>query len=156
MTNVLGGIGSTPLVELRKIVPSGSAHVVVKLEWANPTGSMKDRMAKAAIEHAEASGKLKPGGTVVEYTAGTTGISLAFVCAAKGYNIEIVFSDAFSDEKRRTMQAFGARITDVKSDQKKINEALIKEMIRVAAEISSRPGHWACDQLKNHDAIDVY
>src|SRR5688572_13404121 len=153
---VLSAIGNTPLTELRSVVPENAARIVAKLEWANPTGSMKDRMAKAAIERAEASGRLRPGGTVVEYTAGTTGISLALVCAAKGYGLEIVFSDAFSDEKRRTMQAFGARITDVKSDQKKINEALIKEMIRVAAEISSRPGHWACDQLKNHDAIDVY
>src|SRR5687767_12701465 len=156
MTNVLGGIGSTPLVELRKIVPSGSAHVVVKLESANPTGSMKDRMAKAAIEAAEADGRLRPGGTVVEYTAGTTGISLAFVCAAKGYDIEIVFSDAFSEEKRRTMLAFDAKITDVRSDGKKINEALIKEMIRTADEFSKRPGHWYCNQLRNHDAIGGY
>jgi len=113
-------------------------------------------MARAAIEGAEASGHLVPGGTVVEYTGGTTGISLAFVCAAKGYGIEIVFSDAFSDEKRRTMEAFGARITDVKSDGKKITEALIKEMIRTAAEISDRPKHWWCDQLNNHDAISGY
>src|SRR6267143_1364033 len=80
---VLAGIGNTPLVELRRVVPHGSARVLVKLEWANPTGSMKDRMAKAAIEAAEADGRLMSGGTVVEYTAGTTGISLAFVCAAK-------------------------------------------------------------------------
>src|SRR5687767_14029706 len=125
---VLAGIGNTPLVELRRLVPSGAARIFMKLEWANPTGSMKDRMARAAIEAAEADGRLKPGGTVVEYTAGTTGISLAFVCAAKGYGIEIVYSDAFSDEKRRTMRAFGANITEVASDGKKINEALIKEM----------------------------
>src|SRR5688572_8424077 len=98
MDNVLGGIGNTPLIELRSVVPATAARVVAKLEWANPTGSMKDRMAKTAIEHAEASGRLEPGGTVVEYTAGTTGISLAFVCAAKGYRIEIVYSDAFSEE----------------------------------------------------------
>jgi cysteine synthase A len=113
-------------------------------------------MAKAAIEAAEASGRLKPGGTVVEYTAGTTGISLAFVCAAKGYGIEIVFSDAFSDEKRRMMRSFGARITDVPSENGKINEALIKGMIRTADEISQRPGHWYSDQLNNHDAIGGY
>jgi len=154
--NVLGGIGNTPLVELKKVATPGSGRVVAKLEWANPTGSMKDRMAKAAIERAEASGRLKPGGTVVEYTAGTTGVSLALVCAAKGYGLEIVFSDAFSDEKRRTMQAFGARITDVPSEDKKINEALIKAMISTAAEISRRPHHWYCDQLNNHDAIDGY
>lgn len=113
-------------------------------------------MAKAAIEAAEADGRLPRGGTVVEYTAGTTGISLALVCAAKGYGLEIVFSDAFSDEKRQTMQAFGANVTDVKSDNKKINEALIREMIRTAGEISQRPGYWYCDQLRNHDAIKGY
>jgi cysteine synthase A len=117
---------------------------------------MKDRMARAAIEGAEADGRLKPGGTVVEYTAGTTGISLALVCAAKGYALEIVFSDAFSDEKRLTMQAFGARITDVLSDHKNINEKLIKTLISTAAEISLRPGHWFCDQLNNHDATEGY
>lgn len=154
--SVLDGIGNTPMIELRKVVPPGSARIVAKLEWANPTGSMKDRMAKAAIEGAEASGRLRPGGTVVEYTAGTTGISLAFVCAARGYALEIVFSDAFSQEKRRTMQAFGARITDVQSDNKKINEALIKAMIRAADEISLRPDHWYCDQLNNHHAIAGY
>ncbi|HYC93650.1 MAG TPA: cysteine synthase family protein [Thermoanaerobaculia bacterium] len=154
--SVLDGIGNTPLVELRRLVPRGSARLFMKLEWANPTGSMKDRMALAAINAAEADGRLQPGGTVVEYTAGTTGISLAFVCAAKGYGIEIVFSDAFSDEKRRTMQAYGAHITDVPSDGGKINEALIKEMIRVAAGITERPGHWWCDQLRNHDAVRGY
>jgi cysteine synthase len=92
----------------------------------------------------------------VEYTAGTTGISLAFVCAAKGYALEIVFSDAFSDEKRRTMQPFGARITDVPSDNKKITEGLIKAMISAAADISLRPNHWYCDQLNNHDATKGY
>src|SRR5688572_3024484 len=154
--DVLSGIGNTPLVDISQVTSAGSARLLMKLEWTNPTGSMKDRMARAAIEAAEASGRLKPGGTVVEYTAGTTGISLAFVCAAKGYGIEIVYSDAFSDEKRRTMQAFGANVNDVKSDDRKINEALIKEMIRTAAEISERPNHWYCDQLRNHDAIAGY
>lgn len=154
--SVLAGIGNTPMVALRRVVPPRAARILMKLEWANPTGSMKDRMAAAAIAAAERSGQLPPGGTVVEYTAGTTGISLAFVCAAKGYNLEIVFSDAFSEEKRRTMQAFGVRITDVRSDNKQITESLIKEMIRVAAEISRRPGHWYCDQLRNHHAIDGY
>lgn len=155
-SNVLGGIGNTPLVQLHRVVPRGSARVVAKLEWANPTGSMKDRMADAAVKRAEAAGRLRPGGTVVEYTSGTTGISLALVCAAKGYGIEIVFSDAFSDEKRRTMQAFGARVTDVPSDNRTITAALIKDMIRVAAEVSRRPGHWYCDQLNNHDAVEGY
>jgi cysteine synthase A len=154
--NVLRSIGNTPLVELRKVVPAGSARIVAKLEWANPTGSMKDRMARAAIEAAEADGRLRPGGTVVEYTSGTTGISLALVCAAKGYQLEIVYSDAFSEEKRLTMKAFGAKITDVASDNKKITEKLIKAMIETAREISARPGHWWCDQLNNHDAAAGY
>jgi cysteine synthase len=154
--NVLAGIGNTPLIDISDVAAPGSARLLMKLEWANPTGSMKDRMARAAIEGAEASGRLVRGGTVVEYTAGTTGISLAFVCAAKGYGLEIVFSDAFSDEKRRTMEAFGARITDVKSDNKRINEALIREMIRTAGSLSARPGHWWCDQLNNQDAVRGY
>ncbi|MGJ7498495.1 PLP-dependent cysteine synthase family protein [Variovorax sp. RT4R15] len=154
--NVLQAIGATPIVELGQVIPAGSARVLAKLEFANPTGSMKDRMAKAAIEGAETAGRLKPGGTVVEYTAGTTGVSLALVCAVKGYPLKIVFSDAFSDEKRRMMEAFGAHITDVISDQKKITESLIKAMIRKAADISERPGHWYCDQLNNTDAINGY
>lgn len=153
---VLAGIGNTPLIELKSVVPAGAARVVAKLEWANPTGSMKDRMAKAAIEAAEADGRLRPGGTIVEYTAGTTGISLALLAAAKGYRLEIVFSDAFSDEKRKTMRAFGANITDVPSRGKGITEKLIKEMIRVAEEISRRPDHWYSDQLRNHDGIGGY
>ena len=154
--NVLGSIGNTPLVELRKVVPVGCGRVFAKLEWANPTGSMKDRMAAAAIRGAEADGRLQPGGTVVEYTSGTTGTSLALVCAVRGYGLEIVFSDAFSDEKRRIMQAFGARITDVPSDKQQITESLIKAMIDKAADISRRPAHWYCDQLNNHDAIQGY
>ena len=154
--DILSGIGNTPLVKLRRVVPAGSARVVAKLESANPTGSMKDRMALAAIGAAEQSGRLRPGGTAVEATMGTTGISLAFVCAAKGYGLEIVFSDAFSSEKRLTMQAFGAQVTDVPSDRGQITEALVKEMLRRAAVISDRPGHWYCDQLNSHDAIAGY
>ena len=153
---VLAAIGNTPLVRLERIAPAGAATIVAKLEFANPTGSMKDRMARAAIDAAAADGRLPPGGTVVEYTAGTTGISLAFVCAALGYDIEIVFSDAFSDEKRVTMQAFGAHITDVPSDNGRITEALIKGMIATAGRLSQQPGHWWCDQLNNHDAISGY
>lgn len=153
---VLAGIGSTPLIELRKVVPPGSARVLAKLEFANPTGSMKDRMALAAILAAEARGDISPGDTVVEYTAGTTGISLALVCAAKGYKLHVVFSDAFSDEKRRTMEALGATVEDVPSDHGKITEQLIKAMIARAGELSAQPGHWACDQLNNHDAITGY
>jgi len=144
------------MVELQKVVPTGAARVLAKLEWANPTGSMKDRMAKSMVECAEADGRLQPGGTVVEYTAGTTGISLALVCAAKGYKLHIIFSDAFSTEKRRTMEAFGAQITEVKSNNKQITEALIREMIETARRISQQPGHWWSDQLTNHDAVTGY
>lgn len=154
--NVLEAIGNTPIVQLRKVVPAGAARLLAKLEWANPTGSMKDRMAKAVIESAEADGRLQPGGTAVEYTGGTTGISLALVCAAKGYHLHVVYSDAFSEEKRLTMQAFGARITDVPSDNKKITEKLIKEMIETSRLLSQRPGHWWADQLNNHDAVKGY
>lgn len=153
---VLAGIGSTPLIELSKVVPPGSARVLAKLEFTNPTGSMKDRMALAAIQGAEERGDLVPGDTVVEYTAGTTGISLALVCAAKGYGLHVVFSDAFSDEKRRTMEAFGAIVEDVPSDQGRITEQLIRAMIARAGELSQQPSYWACDQLNNRDAITGY
>lgn len=159
MTNlatVLDSIGNTPIVQLQRVVPPGSARVLAKLEWSNPTGSMKDRMAKAAIKGAEAKGLLKAGGTAVEYTAGTTGVSLALVCAAKGYRLHIVSSDAFSEEKIRTMRAFGAQITLVPSDNRKINEGLIKEMIATAGRVSAQPGHWWVDQLNNRDAINGY
>lgn len=155
-SGILGAVGGTPLVQLRKVVPPGSARVLAKLEWANPTGSMKDRMAVSVIEGAEARGEIASGDTVVEYTAGTTGISLAFVCAAKGYRLHAVFSDAFSDEKRLTMQAFGATVEDVPSDAGRITEQLIRAMIARAGELSRQQGHWWCDQLNNHDAISGY
>jgi cysteine synthase len=154
--NILGAIGNTPIIQLRKVVPKGSARIFAKLEFTNPTGSMKDRVAKAMIEAAEADGRLRPGGTVVEYTSGTTGISLALVCAAKGHNLKIVFSDAFSDEKRHMMQAFGAKIQDVKSDHKKITEKLIKDMVATARQVSRQPDHWYCNQLSNHDGTGGY
>lgn len=113
-------------------------------------------MAVEVIKSAIADGRLKPSDTVVEYTAGTTGISLAFVCAALGYRLHVVFSDAFSVEKRRTMLAFGAQITDVPSDEGKITADLIKRMIATAGEISRQPGHWWADQLNNQDAIRGY
>jgi cysteine synthase A len=155
-SSVLDAIGQTPIVELRRIVPRGSARVVVKLESANPTGSMKDRMARAIVERAAAAGRLPPGGTVVEYTAGTTGISLAFVCCALGFRAHFVYSDAFSEEKRYTMRAYGGEITDVPSDGRKITEQLIKTMIATAGEISRRPGHWWADQLNNQDGEAGY
>ncbi len=154
--NVLEAIGNTPLVRLNRVVPQGSARVLVKLEWANPTGCMKDRMARGAVEAAERDGRLQRGGTVVEYTGGSTGVSLALVCAAKGYRLEIVTSDAFSDEKIRTMRALGANVTVVPSDDRKITEGLIKEMIDTARRLGARPGHWWFDQLGNPDAAAGY
>jgi cysteine synthase A len=155
-TGILAGIGETPLTALCRVVPPGAARIVVKLEWANPTGSMKDRMALAAIEAAEADGRLRPGGTAVEYTAGTTGISLAMVCAAKGYRLKAVFSDAFSAEKRRTMLAYGAEVIDVPSEGKGINAALVRAMVARAEALSEVPGHWWVDQLTNPDATAGY
>jgi cysteine synthase A len=154
--SVLGAIGNTPLVQLSKVVPPGSARIVVKLEGANPTGNMKDRMAKAAIAAAEADGRLRPGSTVVEYTGGSTGASLALVCAAKQYSIKIITSDAFSAEKARTTQALGAQVTLIPSDNGRITAELITAMIDAARKLSSEPGHWWFDQLNNRDAAAGY
>ncbi|MGQ0813078.1 MAG: PLP-dependent cysteine synthase family protein [Gemmatimonadota bacterium] len=153
---ILNAIGDTPLVELQHIVPTGSARVFAKLESANPTGSMKDRMARSVVQAAAADGRLPQGGTIVEYTAGTTGISLAFVCAAQGYRARMVMSDAFSAEKRQTIEAFGAEVVIVPSDQKRITESLIKAMIERAREISREPDTFWTDQLNNADAITGY
>ena len=154
--DILDAIGNTPLIELRRIVQKGSARIVAKLESANPTGSMKDRLARAIIERAAAKGLLPPGGTIVEYTAGTTGISLAFVASALGYKTHFVFSDAFSEEKRWTMRAYGAEITDILSNGKQITKELIEAMIARAGEISVQPAHWWADQLRNEDGADGY
>jgi cysteine synthase A len=154
--NILQAIGSTPLVELTQLVPPGSARILVKLEWANPTGSMKDRMAISAIQAAEKDGRLYPGSTVVEYTGGTTGVSLAFVCAIKGYKIKIVSSDVFGLEKIQTMRAFGAQVELVPARDGAITAGLIKEMIARAQVLSQQPGHWWSDQFNNRDAIAGY
>lgn len=154
--SVLDSIGNTPLVELRRLVPAGSARVVVKVEGSNPTGSMKDRMALAAIDAAEAQGVLPPGGTVVEYTGGSTGTSLALVCAARGYRLRIVTSDAFSQEKRDHMAALGADVVLEPSDRQRITEDLIKRMIARAQGIAQDEGAWWVDQLNNHDAARGY
>ena len=154
--SVLDAIGHTPLVELTRLPPRGAARVLVKLEYANPTGSMKDRMALAAVSAAEADGRLGPGGTVVEYTGGTTGVSLAFVCAAKGYKARIVFSDAFSQDKGLMMEALGAEISLVPSRGSGITEKVVRDMIEAARALAGLPGHWWCDQLNNHDALQGY
>lgn len=150
--DILQAIGNTSMVRLRRI----STQVFAKLEWENPTGSMKDRMAHAVIARAEADGRLKPGDTVIEYTGGSTGASLALVCAAKGYRIHIVSSDAFSPEKLDQMRAFGAELTLVKSEGGLTTKKLILEMIETARELAKAPDTFWTDQLNNHDAIAGY
>lgn len=155
-SSVIDSIGNTPLVELRRIVPPGSARVVVKLESANQTGSMKDRVAKAMVLAAAADGRLPPGGTVVEYTGGSTGASLALICAALGYRAHFVSSNAFSAEKLKTMRALGAELDIVDSPDGKFHEALFRAMIAAAEELSRKPNHWFCNQLSNPDGPAGY
>jgi cysteine synthase A len=149
-------IGRTRLVPLRHIVPEGSASILVKLEYENPTGSMKDRMALAMVEAAEADGRLRPGGSVVEYTGGSTGVSLAYVCAIKRIPLQIVTSDAFSREKRSHMAALGARLTLVASPTGGTTKALTLEMIETARRLAAAPGSYWTDQLNNTDQISAY
>lgn len=154
--NILDAIGNTSIVRLRKVVPAGCADILVKLEWENPTGSVKDRMALAVIGRAEADGRLKPGGTVVEYTGGSTGASLALVCAARGYPIRIVSSDAFSREKLDHMAALGAELTLVPSEGGRTTKKLILDMIETARGLSQEPGAFWSNQLHNPDTIVGY
>lgn len=138
------------------MVPSDHARIMVKLELANPTGSMKDRMALAMIEGAERSGRLEPGGEIVEFTGGSTGTSLAFIAAARGYRLTIITSDAFSLEKRRHMAAFGADVRIVPSDGGRITPDLFVRMkAEVDAVIAARGAYWT-DQFNNHDQADGY
>jgi cysteine synthase A len=152
---MLGAIGSTPIVRVERLAEPGSAEVWVKLESANPTGSYKDRMALAMIEGAERDGRLQPGQTVVEYTGGSTGSSLAYVCALKGYPLRIVTSDAFANEKLRTMEAFGARL-DVIPSPEGITPELIPAMIERSREIARETGGFPTDQFRNRDMLDGY
>jgi cysteine synthase A len=154
--DVLDAIGGTSLVELRKGVAGNGGRVLVKLEWENPTGSLKDRMAKAVIERAEEDGRLGSGDTVVEYTGGSTGASLALVCAVKGHPIRIVTSDAFSPEKLDQMRALGAELTLVPSEGGRTTRKLILEMIETARRMSQEPRTYWIDQLRNHDSIAGY
>jgi cysteine synthase A len=154
--DILQAIGNTSMVRLRRVVPPGCAEILVKLEWENPTGSMKDRVALALIARAEADGRLKRGATVVEYTGGSTGASLALVCAAKGYRLRIVTSDAFSREKRDQMAALGAELVLVPSEGGKTTKALILGMIEKAGELAREPNTFWTDQLRNADTITGY
>jgi len=154
--NVLDAIGNTSLVRLRKVVPPGCAQICAKLEWENPTGSMKDRMALAVIARPETEGRLNAGDTVVEYTGGSTGASLALVCAARGHRLRIVTSDAFSREKLDQMAALGAELTLVPSEGGRTTKKLILDMIEAARALSREPHTYWTDQLNNHDSIAGY
>ncbi len=154
--NILHKIGNTTLLALRKIVPEKSSRVFLKLESENPTGSMKDRMALAMVEAAEADGRLGAGGSVVEYTGGSTGVSLSLVCAVKGYPIHIVTSDAFAQEKLNHMELLGAKLEIVPSDSGRMTEKLTRDMIEAAAVLAKKPGSFWTDQLSNTDQIAGY
>lgn len=154
--SVLKAIGRTPVVQLRRLAPPGGADVFVKLEYFNPTGSYKDRMALAMIEGAEARGALTPGMRVVEFTGGSTGSSLAMVCAVKGYAFVPLSSDAFAREKIQTMQAFGADVQMVPSDGGKVTPALFDRFRERIATLKDEPGTFWTDQFHNTDALNGY
>jgi cysteine synthase len=155
-SGILETIGQTPVIQLKRIVPEGGADVFVKLEYFNPTGSYKDRMALAMIEGAEARGTLRAGMRVVEYTGGSTGSSLAMVCAVKGYKFTPLSSDAFAQEKIRTMEAFGAKVEILKSEGGKVTPALFDRFKARIAQLQDEPGTFWTDQFHNADALNGY
>ena len=154
--SVLQTIGRTPVVRLRHLTPADAADVYVKLEYFNPTGSYKDRMAVAMIEGAERRGALRPGMRVVEYTGGSTGSSLALVCAMKGYAFHPLSSDAFAAEKLDTMRAFGADLEVIPSDGGRVTPALFDRFKARIAELMKDPNTFWTDQFNNADALDGY
>jgi cysteine synthase len=154
--DILHRIGKTSLLALRKIVPPNGSRILLKLESENPTGSMKDRMALAMVEAAEADGRLKPGGSVVEYTGGSTGVSLAFICAVKGYPLHIVTSDAFAREKLDHMKLLGATLQIVKSESGRMTEKLTRDMIEAARVVAEKTGAYWTDQMRNRDQLAAY
>lgn len=154
--SVLELIGNTPLVPLRRVVAEGCARVLVKLESMNATGSMKDRAALAIVQRAAESGRLEPGGTIVECTSGSTGTSLASVAVALGYHCLLVSSDAFSDEKLAHMQALGAKLEIVRSNNKQITAELVKSMIEMSRQLSLKQHHFWADQFNNADVLTGY
>lgn len=155
-TSILAAIGNTPLVQLQRLTPENAARIFLKLEFLNPTGSYKDRMALAIIEGAEGRGALKPGMRVIEYTGGSTGSSLAMVCAAKGYRFTPVSSDAFAREKLDTMRALGGDPILVASENGRITPALFDGMKAELARQNAQPGVFWADQFHNEDAIVGY
>jgi cysteine synthase A len=151
MESILEAIGNTPLVRLSRCAPANGAELWVKLEYRNPTGSMKDRMALAMIEGAERDGLLSAGDTVVELTGGSTGPALALVCRAKGYRTLIVMADCFTEERFQLMRALGAEIDVVQSveGRPKVTAKDIENMVTRAAELAGAPGHYATDQFNS-------
>jgi len=154
--DILQRIGNTSLLALRRIVPANGSRILLKLESENPTGSMKDRMALAMIAAAEAYGRLAAGGTVVEYTGGSTGVSLSLVCAVKRYPLHIVTSDAFSQEKLDYMKILGARLQIVPSESGGMTEKLTRDMVEAARIITAKTGGFWTDQLNNKDQLAAY
>ena len=154
--SVLAAIGNTPLVQLQRVTPANGARVLVKLEWRNPTGSMKDRMALGLISSWEADGRIKPGDTIVEYTGGSTGTSLAFVCGAKGYRMHAVSSKAFSQEKLDLMVALGAQLTLVPYGGRGMRREMFLDMIAAAKALASEPNTIWVNQIENPDTIPGY
>lgn len=152
----MNAIGKTPLIRLERLAEPGCAEIYVKYEASNPTGSMKDRMALSMIEGAEKRGDLKPGGTVIEYTGGSTGSSLAMVCAMKGYRSYFISSDAFAEEKLLTMKAFGAELELIPSDNGRITAKLINSMVSRARDLSNAPNTFWTDQFNNRDNRNAY
>ena len=155
-STILNRIGNTSLLPLRRVVPHNGARILLKAESENPTGSMKDRMALAMIEAAEADGRLKEGGSVVEYTGGSTGVSLSLVCTVKGYPLHVVTSDAFAREKLDHMALLGARLKVLASDSGRMTEKLTKDMIEAARVIAEETGSFWTDQMRNRDQLAAY
>ena len=156
MHTILDRIGNTTLLALRRVVPRNGNRILLKLESENPTGSMKDRIALAMIEAAEGDGRLPAGGTVVEYTGGSTGVSLALVCAVKGHPLHIVSADAFAREKLDHMRILGARLKVLASDSGGMTEKLTRDMIAAARQIVEETGGFCTDQLNNTDQLSAY
>ena len=154
--SILQTVGWTPVVRLRRVVPPNAAEVIVKLEYHNPTGSYKDRMALAMIEGAERRGALQAGMRVLEFTGGSTGNSLAFVCAVKGYRFTVVTNDAVAIEKRLAMRAFGAEVIEIKSEGGRLTPDLVGRMRELTATLAAEPGTYFTDQFNNLDALDGY
>ncbi|HVE07041.1 MAG TPA: cysteine synthase family protein [Paraburkholderia sp.] len=155
-STILDTIGNTSLLQLRHVAPANGARILLKLESQNPTGSMKDRIALAMIEAPERDGRLKPGGAVVEYTGGSTGVSLALVCSVKRHPLHLVSSDAFSKEKLDHMRLLGARLTLIPSDNGKQTEKLTRDMIREAHRIADQTGAYITAQMENTDQLAAY